>query len=179
MLKSDTQVQRDVIDELRWDPAVGSAEIGVAAKDGVVTLSGTVSSFAVKCAVVRAAERVLGLRALADEVTVMLPSTSRRTDTEIAHAVAKRLAWDTNIPEGALRARVEDGWVWLEGETEWQYQRLTAEDVVRDLTGVTGVTNLIRLKGDNTPVGPTREAERPACSVPDMSSMNDELAVGG
>jgi len=154
MLRSDTQVQRDVIDELHWDPAVGNAEVGVAAKDGVVTLSGTVSSFAVKCAVVRAAERVLGLRALADEVTVVLPSTSRRTDTEIAHAVAKRLTWNTNVPEGVLRARVQGGWVWLEGETEWQYQRLAAEDVVRDLTAVTGVTNLIRLKGDDTPVDP-------------------------
>lgn len=146
MLKTDMQLQRDVIEELDWDPAVRRAEIGVAAKDGVVTLSGNVESFAVKYAAVRATERVLGVRAIAEEIQVVLPSDSRRTDTEIAHAVADRLQWDTTLPPGAVRARVEDGWVWLEGETEWHYQRTAAEHTVRNVTGVTGVTNAIRLK---------------------------------
>ena len=159
MRKSNTQLQRDVMDELRWDPAVADAEIGVAARDGVVTLSGSVSSFALKYAAVRAAERVLGVRAIAEEMTVVLPSTSHRTDTEIAHVVADRLTWDTNIPEGALHARVEDGWVWLEGETEWQYQRLAAEHAMRYLTGVKGVTNLIRLKNASSEVDVRRQIE--------------------
>jgi osmotically-inducible protein OsmY len=146
MQKSDIQLQRDVMEELHWDPAVGRAEVGVAAKDGVITLSGNVDSFAVKYAAVRATERVVGVRAIAEEMQVVIPSAFRRTDTEIAHAVADRLAWDTSVPDGQVRARVEDGWVWLEGETEWQYQRAAAEQAVRYLTGVKGVTNMITLK---------------------------------
>lgn len=146
MFKSDIQLQPDVMDELRWDPAVGSAEIGIAAKDGVITLSGNVESFAAKYAAVRAAERVRGVRAVADALKVALPSASRRSDTEIAHTVADRLTWDTSIADGDVRARVEEGWVWLEGETEWDYQRRAAEHAMRYLTGVKGVTNLIRLK---------------------------------
>ncbi len=146
MLKSDTQLQRDIMEELQWDPALGRAEIGVAVRDGVITLSGDVDSYAMKFAAVRAVERVQGVRAIAEELKVVLPSASKRTDTEIAHAVADRLQWDINIPDGSVRARVEDGWVWLEGETEWQYQRNAAEHAARYLTGVTGVTNLITLK---------------------------------
>jgi osmotically-inducible protein OsmY len=146
MLKTDMQLQRDVMEELHWDPAVGRAEIGVSAKDGVVTLNGNVDSFAMKYAAVRATERVQGVRAIAEELKVVLPSASRRTDTEIAHAVADRLQWDINVPDGAVRARVENGWVWLEGETDWEYQRAAAERSTRYLTGVKGVTNQITLK---------------------------------
>lgn len=146
MLKTDTQLQHDIMEELRWDPALNRAEIGVAVKEGVVTLSGEVDSYAKKFAAVRAAERLQGVRAIAEELTVVLPSLSKRTDTEIAHAVADRLQWDITVPAGSVRARVEDGWVWLDGEVEWQYQRAAAEHTVRFLTGVKGVTNMITLK---------------------------------
>src|SRR3569833_977252 len=146
MHKSDMQLQRDVMEELHWEPAVRGAEVGAAAKDGVVTLSGDVDSFAVKYAALRAAERVQGGRAIAEEMKVVLPSAFKRTDTEIAHAAADHLEWHTTVPNGQVRARVEDGWVWLEGEEEWQYQRGAAEHTVRYKTGVKGVTNMITLK---------------------------------
>ncbi len=146
MLKTDMQLQHDVIEELRFDPAVATAEIGVAAKNGVVTLTGDVESFARKYAAVRAAERVAGVRALADEIVVALPMAFKRTDTELAHAVASTLTWDVRVPDEKVRARIEDGWVWLEGEVDWRYQSTAADQAVRNLTGVRGVTNLLRVK---------------------------------
>jgi osmotically-inducible protein OsmY len=146
MMKSDSQLQHDVIDELRWDPSIGRLEIGVACKDGVITLSGNVDSFSRKYSVVKAAERVAGVKAVAEEMKVILPSSSIRPDTDIAHAVVEGLRWDIDVPAEGIQARVEDGWVWLEGEVEWQYQRSAADRAVRFLTGVKGVTNLISIK---------------------------------
>ena len=146
MIKTDAQLQMDVIDELRWDPAVGNAEIGVAAKNGVVTLTGQVPSFAKKYAAARAAERVGGVRALAEDLKVVLPSSYNRTDTDLAHSVASTLTWDIQVPNDTVKARVENGWVTLEGEAEWQYQSNAAERAVRNLTGVRGVTNFIQLE---------------------------------
>lgn len=146
MIKTDAQLQRDVIDELRWDPAVGNAEIGVAAKNGVVTLTGQVPAFAKKYAATRATERVAGVRALAEDLKVVLPSAYNRTDTDLAHAVASTLTWDIQVPNEAVKARVQDGWVTLEGEVEWQYQSNAADRAVRNLTGVRGVSNFIQIK---------------------------------
>ena len=146
MIKTDARLQRDVIDELRWDPMVGSAEIGVASRNGVITLSGQVENFAKKYAAVRAAERVAGVRAIAEELKVVLPMSLVRTDTDLAHAVATTLKWDVQVPDDAVHARVETGWVWLEGLVDWQYQSTAAENAVRNLTGVRGVTNLLRVK---------------------------------
>ena len=146
MIKTDSQLQRDVIDELRWDPAVGSAEIGVASRNGVITLSGQVDSFARKHAAVLAAERVGGVRAIAEDLKVVLPMAHMRTDTDLAHGVATTLKWDVQVPDDAIKARVEDGWVWLDGEVEWQFQSAAAEHAVRNLVGVRGVSNLLRIR---------------------------------
>jgi osmotically-inducible protein OsmY len=146
MKKTDTLLQSDIIDELRFDPSVGVSEIGVAAKDGVITLTGKVETFAMKFAAARAAERVAGVRAVANELTVALLSSFTKTDTDIAHAVASALKWDVEIPDEELKARVEKGWVWLEGEVEWRFQISAAERAIRNLSGVVGVTNLIALK---------------------------------
>ena len=127
MIKSDSQLQRDVIEELRWDPSVGRLEIGVACKDGVITLSGNVDSFSRKFTIVKAAERVSGVKAVAEELKVVIPSSFVRPDTDIAHAVVESLRWDVDVPEEGIKARVDEGWVWLEGEVEWQYQRSAAE----------------------------------------------------
>jgi len=107
MIKTDAQLQRDVIDELRWDPAVGSAEVGIAARNGVITLSGQVESYAKKYAAVRATERVAGVRALAEELKVLLPMSLVRTDTDLAHTVASTLKWDVQVPDEAVKARQE------------------------------------------------------------------------
>jgi osmotically-inducible protein OsmY len=146
MTKTDSQLQRDVIDELRWDPRVGTAEIGVAAKNGVVTLAGQVETYAKQYAAVRAAERVAGVRAIANEIVVSLPMDHKRTDTDVAHAVASTLKWDVQVPDDAVKARVENGWVWLEGKVAWQFEKAAAERAIRNLVGVRGVSNLLEVK---------------------------------
>jgi osmotically-inducible protein OsmY len=140
------ELQRDVTNELRWDPSVRDEEIAVAAREGVVTLGGTVDSYAVKVAALRAAERVGGVRAVADDLAVKLPGTSRRSDTELAHQVVSVLRWHVLVPEDRVKARVEQGWVTLEGEVEWEFQRRMARRAVENLTGVLGVTNLVALE---------------------------------
>lgn len=144
-MKTDSQLQRDVIDELKWDPRVREAEIGVAAKDGVVTLTGFVDSYAQRTCAERAVERVGGVRVIAEELKVRLPGAFQRTDTDVAHAVANAMRWDIEVPDDRIKARVENGWVWLDGDVDWQYQRQAAERAVRYLTGVKGVTNAVRL----------------------------------
>ena len=145
-MRSDMDLQRQVTNELRWDPSVRDAEIAVAVRDNVVTLGGTVDSFAVKVAALKAAERVSGVQAVADELAVKLPGAAQRSDTELAHQVVSVLRWDVLVPEDRVKARVERGWVTLEGEVEWDFQRRSARRAVQNLTGVLGVTNLITLK---------------------------------
>jgi osmotically-inducible protein OsmY len=146
MRRSDEQLQKDVLEELKWDPSIGRTEIAVVARDGVVTLSGQTDSFAKKWSAMKAAERVAGVIAVADEVNVKLPTDYRRTDVDIAHAVANALRWDVQVPDEKVKARVNEGWVTLDGEVEWEYQRSAAVRAVRFLTGVRGVSNNITLK---------------------------------
>jgi osmotically-inducible protein OsmY len=146
MPKSDSQLQKDVMEELVWDPSVGRAEIGVAVAGGVVTLSGQVDSYPKKSAAIKVAERVGGVRAVADDLIVKLRTSSKRTDMDIAHAVADSLRWHIQVPDDKIKARVDDGWVWLDGEVEWEYQRVAADHAVRYLTGVKGVSNNVSLK---------------------------------
>ncbi|NNF56816.1 MAG: BON domain-containing protein [Rhodothermaceae bacterium] len=145
-MKSDAMIKLDVTDELDWEPSVDATHIGVAVEEGVVTLSGTISTYAEKRAAAEAALRVQGVRALADEIEVRLPGAHVRTDTDIARAAANALTWDTLIPEEALDVKVDEGIVTLSGEVPWQYQRAQAADAVSGLTGVQRVVNLIRVK---------------------------------
>ncbi|HEY9222883.1 MAG TPA: BON domain-containing protein [Variovorax sp.] len=145
-MKSDTQIRDDVLAELRWDPAINETDVGVIVKDGNVTLTGHLSSYAEKYAAERAVQRVLGVKGVAVELDVRLPSNHQRTDAEIAAAVERAIEWHTLIPTEKVHPKVEKGWVTLSGEAEWDYQRRAAEGAVRNLLGVTGVTNLITLK---------------------------------
>jgi osmotically-inducible protein OsmY len=145
MRKSDDQLQRDVLEELRWDPAIGRAEIGVVARDSVVTLTGQVDSYAKRWAALKAAERVAGVTAVADEMKVHLPTDFKRTDIDIAHAVANALRWDIEVPDDRIKARVDDAWVSLSGEVDWEFQRSAALRAIRNLTGVRGVSSNITL----------------------------------
>jgi osmotically-inducible protein OsmY len=149
--QTDEQIQNDVLSELKWDARVQPNEIGVIVKDGVVTLTGWVDSYTKKWAAEEAAHRVRGVKAVANEIEVRLPSASERTDADIAAAVARALEWDAFIPLDRLDVTVAQGWVTLKGEVEWQYQKQDAERVVRRLTGVKGVTNLITVKPRITP----------------------------
>ena len=148
-MKTDLQLQRDVLDELKFEPSIREAEIGIAAKDGVVTLTGFVDSYAEKFSAERTAERVSGVKAVADEIKVKLPGLYQRSDTDIAHTVVNALRLDIQVPDDRLKAAVNDGWIDLEGQVEWQYQKRAAEGAVRNLTGVKGVTNLITVKPKN------------------------------
>jgi len=145
-MKTDQELKRDVLDELNWQPSLRNEEIGVAVKEGVVTLSGEVSSYSKKYEAERAAESVHGVKAVAVDLTVKLAHPFVHTDTEIAHAVVYALKWDIDVPDDKLVVRVEDGRVILEGEVEWQYQRNAAERAIRYLAGVKSVSNLISVK---------------------------------
>ncbi len=142
-MKSDSQIREEVIQELRWDPQVTDPDaIGVAVKDGAVTLTGAVSTYAQKFAAVRAASRVYGVKAVADELAVK-PTGEPRDDSDIARAIAHILDNNTQIPEGKVHAQVRAGWVTLNGEVEWQYQRLEVERMVQHVRGVVGISNNI------------------------------------
>jgi osmotically-inducible protein OsmY len=145
-MKTDLQLQRDVLEELKFEPSIREAEIGVAAKGGVVTLTGFVDSYVEKFSAEQTAERVGGVKAVADEIKVKLSGAHQRSDTDLAHAVVNALRWDIQVPDDHIKATVEDGWIALDGEVEWQYQKWAAEGAVRNLTGIKGVTNLITVK---------------------------------
>jgi osmotically-inducible protein OsmY len=142
----DSQLQSAVMDELRWEPSINAADIGVAAKEGVVTLTGFVRSYPEKQSAERAAKRVAGVKAVAEEIEVHLPGVYERTDAEVAKSAVTALAWNVTVPRDSVKVMVEHGWVTLEGEVNWQYQREAAEDAVRHLSGVKGVSNLVQIK---------------------------------
>lgn len=146
MMKSDEQLQRDVIAELTWEPSVHAAHIGVEVRDGVVTLAGEVDKYSEKWNAERAAQRVSGVKALATELRVQLTGLSKRTDGGIAGAVENVLEWSSALPIGAVKVVVEDGWVTLSGDVDWQFQKQIAADSVRHLLGVSGVSNQISIK---------------------------------
>jgi osmotically-inducible protein OsmY len=146
-MMNDTDIRRNVEAELRWEPSVHNANaIGVGVNGGVTTLTGHVSSYAEKRAAERAAERVSGVTALVSELDVHLPSDLERTDEEIAQAVVNALTWNLSVPNGRLKVEVSKGWVTLEGDVDWQYERDAAASAVTYLTGVKGVSNLISIK---------------------------------
>jgi osmotically-inducible protein OsmY len=141
----DKVLRQIVIDELDFEPSIDAANIGVAVENGVVTLTGHVGSYAEKHAAERAVQRVRGVRAIAEEIAVRCPSDKKTADDQIAGRAVRILDWYAQIPKGALRVKVRNGWITLAGNVSWQYQRAAAESAVRRLSGVTGVTNLIEI----------------------------------
>jgi len=145
-MSNDTELKLSVLAELAWEPSVTAAHIGVTARDGVVTLSGHVQRFAEKHAAESAVLRVKGVKAVADEIEVKLPSDIKRSDDDIARAAVDRLSWDSTIPKDAVKVTVEKGWVTLTGEVGWHFEHDAAAQDVRRLWGVVGVSNQITLK---------------------------------
>ena len=145
-MKTDVELKKDVTAELAWDPAVKSTAIGVAVKDGVVTLSGHLETFAEKHAAERALRRVAGVKAVALELDVKLSLDHKRSDTDIAAGAEGALKWNTLVPLEGIRLTVDHGWVTLQGEVEWDYQRRGAEKAIRPLMGVVGISNEITLR---------------------------------
>lgn len=144
-MKTDQQLQHDVMEEIKWDPHLKSiaTQIGVTAKDGVITLSGEVDTYRKKIAAEHAAQRVAGVKVVAVDMVVNLEGQSSKTDMEIARAVNEALKWNSSIKEDTIEVKVENGWVFLDGTTEWEFQRKIVEGTVHELAGVRGVTNRI------------------------------------
>ncbi len=169
-MKTDAQIKKDIQEELDWDPAVRATDIGVIVKEGVVTLTGHLGSFAEKQAAEQAVQRVGGVKAVAIEMDVHLHTDDARSDTDIAAAADHALQWNTSVPRGKVRLQVEGGWVTLSGGVDWDYQRRAAEHAVQNLVGVVGVTNRIAIEPHVSPVdiqkgiegALTRHAEREA-----------------
>jgi osmotically-inducible protein OsmY len=150
-MKTDNQLKQDVNAELKWEPSIHAAEIGVEVKEGIVTLSGHVSSYTEKLNAERAAQRVLGVQAIAVELDVKLPGESKRDDADIARTAKNVLDWVSIIPLESVKVLVEDGWITLSGELDWQYQRVAAKSAVRYLMGVKGVSNQILIRPQVSP----------------------------
>ena len=142
-MKTDSELQRDVQDELAWEPSVDAAEIGVSVENGVVILNGTVKSLTQKWTAERVAQQVEGVRAVTDELVVKLAGDSQHTDADIAQAAVNVLNWNTSVPSNRVKVLVENGWITLQGSVEYQFQKEAAENAVRNLKGVKGVSNLI------------------------------------
>ncbi|MGQ5261880.1 BON domain-containing protein [Micromonospora sp. ZYX-F-536] len=156
-VRDDQQIQRDVLAELAWDAQLQPNEIGVTVDQGVVTLTGYVDGAARSWAATRCAQRVRGVRAVADEIEVRLPGTPGRTDGEIAIAASRALEWDSFVPSERLDVTVANGWLMLRGEVEFGWQRRTAEGELRRLDGVRGITNLVEVR---PPAPPAAEQVR-------------------
>jgi osmotically-inducible protein OsmY len=148
-VRSDKAIHDDVIFELKWDPKITSHDVGVSVKDGVVTLTGFANSYFEKDAAEKAAKRVYGVMALANDIEVKL--TSERTDPEIAREAVQELASHVSLPVNKIKATVRNGWVTLEGTVDWYYQKILAESSVKKLRGVIGVTNSIEVKPQVSP----------------------------
>lgn len=148
-MKTDQQLQADVLAELKWEPAIDAAHIGVEVNNGVVTLAGHVTTFLEKWEAERAALRVNGVKALTVEIQVNLPGMHRRDDIEIATSAENVLRWSTDIPHDNIQIMVENGWVTLTGEVKWEYQRRSAAAALRHLIGLRGITNRISLKPES------------------------------
>ncbi len=145
-MKTDSQLQRDVMDELAWEPQIDHANIGVAVKDNVVTLSGFVGNYAQKLAAEQAAKRVAGVHAIAEEIQVRFANQPKTSDSEIARRILDVIQWDVTIPDDQIDVKVERNWVTLSGRIDWNYQKEAAKRAAGKISGVLGVTNLIDVK---------------------------------
>lgn len=145
-MNNDHKLKTDVLAELAWEPSVTADHIGVTAKDGVVTLTGHVNTFWQKHAAEKAAGRVQGVKALAEEIEIRLPLHFKRADDEIAAAALSRLSWESSIPKDAVKVKVEKGYVTLTGQVDWYYQIDSVAMMIRSLSGVTGVSNQLSIK---------------------------------
>jgi osmotically-inducible protein OsmY len=151
-MKTDALIQSNVISELKWEPSIDAATIGVSVRDGIVTLDGYVNSFVEKLTAVRVASRVMGVKAVAHELKVRLPQSYERNDADIAEAAVNALEWNMNVPNDRVKVEVQDGMIILTGEVDWEYQRAAAHDAVCCLIGIKGVTDEISIKPSVSPV---------------------------
>lgn len=178
-MKTDSEIQKDVIDEIGWEPLLHENEVGVSVKNGIVTLSGTVDSYAKKIAAENAAKRVAGVKAVAEDILIEYTSDGKRSDSAIAGAVVDALKWHSAMKENKIRVKVENGWVTLEGDVEWEFQKNSARYMVENLYGVNGITNLIRIKPSASPVEITRKINAAFHRSATLDSGKIQVGVNG
>jgi osmotically-inducible protein OsmY len=146
IISKDSELKKVVLDELSWEPSVDAAHIGVTAKDGVITLTGHVDNYSNKAGAEKAGSRVKGVKAVVEEIELKLPYDVKRSDEDIAAAAIDRLGWNSTIPNGAIQVKVEKGWVTLSGTVDWHFEKEAAEQDIRALSGVIGVSNQVLVK---------------------------------
>ena len=177
-MKTDVQLKKDVAEELLWDPTVTDSAIVVSVSDGIVTLSGTVPHYAEKYAAERATQRVEGVKAIAEEMEVHLVGAYDRKDSEIAEAVVNSLKWHVWVPDH-VHASVENGWVTLRGNVNWEYERSSSQDAVSYLAGVKGVTNDITIKPHVKPASVKAAIERALKRDAEIDAKNIAVTADG
>lgn len=178
-MKTDTQLKKDIVNELEWDASVDAAHVGVSVNDGVVVLTGHLPTYAEKEAVERAVQRVSGVRAIAVELDVRLDHRHHRHDADIAAAIESAFKWHAQIPDDRVRVKVEKGWVTLSGEVDWDYQRHNAEVAVRTITGVVGVVNDITLRHREAPEYVAGRIHEALVRYAEDEAKNIEVSVQG
>ena len=178
-MKTDTQLKKDVNDELEWEPSINATNIGVAVHNGVVTLSGHIQTFAEKAAIERVVQRIDGVKAMALELDVKLAPGHQRNDTEIAESARVAMQAQALVPADKITLKVEHGWVTLNGEVEWDYQRTNAERTVHALMGVVGVTNRITLKSRTVPSDVSNRIRDALARQAEREARNIDVSVSG
>ncbi len=168
-MKTDAQLQKDVMDELKWQPSIKSSEIGVAVSDGIVTLSGSVDNYAEKREAEKAALRVDGVKGVAEDIVVDLPFGNKKDDSDIAKAVINALKWDTMVPDEHIKVKVDNGWVTTEGKVDWLYQKNAVNNAISNLAGVKGVTNLVTI----TPIASPADVKKKISAAFERSATID------
>jgi osmotically-inducible protein OsmY len=185
-MKTDSEIKKDVLSELQWDPLISETKVGVTVNEGVVTLTGHLDTYAEKVAAKRAAGRVSGVKAIALEIDVIPAGIHQRSDTEIALAVEHALSWSTSVPQDRVKVTVEKGWVTLTGDLDWNFQRRAVERMVRPLKGVVGISDNIQLRTLPVPLklqeriqeALTRQAMREARRI-EVSVEGSEVTLRG
>lgn len=177
-MKTDAQLQMDVIQELKWDPSVNHEHIGVAVSEAIVTLSGTVPSYVEKSSAEKAAQRVSGVKAVVEKIEVKLPGSFHRDDQDIAKAIIDQFRWHIQVPD-TVKASVENGWVALSGEVEWEYQKRAAEKAIRNLTGIKGVSDGIAVKPKIQPADIKINIEQALKRAVEREAQHIDVAVQG
>ena len=178
-MRSDLSIKEDVLSELNWQPNIDETQIGVTVKNGVVTLSGVVDNYTKKRAAENAVKSVAGVKAIAEDIKVQYVGNDKRTDAEIAKASVDALMWHSSIPENVVEVKVDNGWVYLSGEVEWDYQKDSAKHAVENLKGVLGVTDDITLKRVIKPIELKEKIKRAFERMADRESNNISVEVEG
>ena len=178
-MRTDDEIKTDVLAEIDWEPQIASTAVGVTVRNGAVTLTGTVSSYSEKLAAERAAKRVKGVRAIAEEMAVKYPSDKTVSDEDIAQRISNIMAWNTSIPHDTIRAEVRNGYVTLSGDVDWHYQREVARNQVANVNGVTTVSDLISVRPRAAKTDVSKEINRALHRNADLEAAHVKVDING